>query len=116
VYDAKERAGFPRVAILTLDEGDNDPVRFWHYVIAACQKFQPGFGDEAQALLLAHRLPPFKPLHMMLVALLNELSQLEHPAMLILDDLHVISSPQVVESLSFLLDHLPASLHLILLI
>lgn len=107
---------FPHVASVMLDEGDNDPVRFWHYVITACQKFHPAFGQEALALLLAHRMPPFKPLHMMLIALLNELSQLAHPGILVLDDLHVISAPQVIETLSFFLDHLPASLHLVLLI
>ncbi|MEO6890335.1 MAG: LuxR C-terminal-related transcriptional regulator, partial [Ktedonobacteraceae bacterium] len=109
-------ADFPRVASVTLDEDDNDAVRFWRYIITACQQFQAGFGKEALELLLAHRLPPFKPLDMMLIALLNELSQLEHPGILILDDLHAISSPQVIETFSFFLDHLPTSLHLVMLI
>jgi len=107
---------FPQVASVTLDEGDNDPIRFWRYIIAACQKFRAGFGEEALELLLAHRLPSFKPLEMMLTALLNELSQLEHPNILILDDFHVIHSSQVTRTLSFFLDHLPTSFHLILLI
>jgi LuxR family transcriptional regulator, maltose regulon positive regulatory protein len=109
-------ADFPRVAYVTLDEGDNDPIRFWRYVIAACQKVHPGFGKQALDLLLANRLPPFKPLDMMLTALLNELSQLEASCVLILDDFHVIRSPQVSETLSFFLDHLPISFHLFLLI
>jgi ATP/maltotriose-dependent transcriptional regulator MalT len=107
---------FPHVAYVTLDEGDNDPIRFWRYVIAACQKFHPGFGKQALDLLLANRLPPFKPLEMMLTALLNELSQLEGPCVLILDDFHAIRSPQVSETLSFFLDHLPISFHLFMLI
>jgi len=110
------RQGFPRVAYIALDEGDNDPLLFWRYVIAACQQFRAGFGKEALDLLLANRLPPFKPLDMMLTALLNELSQLEQPCVLILDDFHVISSPQVRETLNFFLDHLPTSFHLFLLI
>jgi LuxR family maltose regulon positive regulatory protein len=110
------RADFPHAASVALDEGDNDPIRFWRYIIAAFRQFLPGFGEEAEELLLAHRLPPFKPLDMMLTALLNVLSRLEHPAILILDDLHVINSPQVVETLGFFLNHLPASLHLVLLI
>ncbi len=110
------RADFPRVASVTVDEDDNDVVRFWRYIIAACQQLRAGFGKEALELLLAHRLPPFKPLDMMLIALLNELSQLEHPGVLILDDLHAINSPQVIETLSFFLDHLPTSLHLVMLI
>ena len=86
-----DRADFPQIACVTLDEGDNDPIRFWRYIIAACQKFRAGLGKEALDLLLAHRRPPFKPLEMMLTALLNELSQLEHPGVLILDDFHVMS-------------------------
>ncbi|MDQ2886359.1 MAG: LuxR C-terminal-related transcriptional regulator [Chloroflexota bacterium] len=110
------QADFPRVASFTLDEGDNDPIRFWRYIIAACQGFRAEVGAEALALLSAHRLPPFKPLDLMLTALLNELSQLERPAVLILDDFHVINSSQVAEMLSFFLEHLPTSLHLIILI
>lgn len=116
IAERGNRMDFPQIACVTLDEGDNDPIRFWRYVIAACQQFRAGFGKEAQDLLLAHRLPPFKPLEMMLTALLNELSQLEHPAVLILDDFHAISSYQVIETLSFFLDHLPTSFHLIILI
>ena len=116
IVERSSRQDFPRVAYIALDEGDNDPIRFWRYVIAACQKFQPGFGREALDLLLANRLPPFKPLDMMLTALLNELSQLEQPCILILDDFHVISSPQVRETLSFFLDHLPTMFHLFLLV
>ncbi|MBE3561068.1 MAG: hypothetical protein IMW89_17875 [Ktedonobacteraceae bacterium] len=110
------RPDFPHVASVTLDEGDNDPIRFWRYVIAACQQFQPELGREALELLLAHRLPPFKPLSMMLTVLLNELSRLEQPCVLILDDVHVITSLQVAETLSFFLEHLPASFHLVMLI
>ncbi|GHO57400.1 LuxR C-terminal-related transcriptional regulator [Ktedonobacter robiniae] len=114
--DRSKQEKFPRVASLILDEGDNDVIRFWRYIIAACQAAYPGCGKEALEILRAHRLPPFKPLRMMLTALLNELSQLEHPAVLILDDCHVLHTPQVIETLSFFLDHLPTSLHLYMLI
>ena len=106
----------PHIAYLTLDEDDNDPIRFWHYLIAACQRFQPTCGKDTLTLLLAHRLPPFKPLTMMLTALLNALSQLEHPCVLILDDFHAIRSSGVIETLSFFLDHLPTTLHLMILL
>ena len=116
IAERSARQDFPRTAYIALDEGDNDPIRFWRYVIAACQKFQAGFGREALDLLLANRLPPFKPLDMMLTALLNELLQLEQPCILILDDFHAISAPQVRETLSFFLDHLPTSFHMFLLV
>ncbi|GHO45897.1 LuxR C-terminal-related transcriptional regulator [Ktedonospora formicarum] len=111
----KEQTGFHDVAYLTLDEDDNDPIRFWRYVIAACQAFREHFGREALELLYAHRLPPFKPLETMLVTLLNELSHLDRPALLVLDDVQVIDSPQVIASLTFFLEHLPSSFHLMLL-
>ena len=104
------------VAYVTLDGRDNDPIRFWRYIIAACQTFQPGFGMEALELLRAHRLPPFKPLDRMLTVFLNELSLLEHPAVLVLDDFHVLEPSPVADALSFVLEHLPATLHLIILI
>lgn len=116
IVQCQARPDFPRVASVTLDEGDNDPVRFWRYIIAACQQFREELGKEALELLLAHRLPPFKPLEMALTALLNELSLLEQPGVLILDDFHVINSSQVTETFNFFLDHLPASFHLIMLI
>ncbi|QBD76116.1 hypothetical protein EPA93_08880 [Ktedonosporobacter rubrisoli] len=109
------RADFPPVACITLDEGDNEPIRFWRYIIAACQRFRPGSGKEALELLLAQRLPPFKPLDMVPTLLLNELSQLERPGILILDDFHVINAAAVAEAFSFFIEHLPASLHVIIL-
>jgi LuxR family maltose regulon positive regulatory protein len=109
------RPDFACIAYVALDEGNNDPIRFWHYIIAACQKFHSEIGKEALDLLLASRLPPFKPLDIMLTALLNDLSQLEQPCVLVLDDFHMISSPVVSETLSFFLDHLPISFHLFLL-
>lgn len=105
-----------RVAYVTLDKSDNDPIRFWRYIIAACQTFQPGFGKEALELLLASRLPPFKPLEMLLTVLLNEMSRLEPPAVLVLDDFHVLDPSPITETLSFLLEHLPSAFHLIILI
>ena len=44
-------------AWLSLNAGDNDPVRFWQYVIAALQTIQPGIGQTAQELLDAPRPP-----------------------------------------------------------
>ena len=45
-------------AWLSLNAGDNDPVRFWQYVIAALQTIQPGIGQTAQGLLDAPRADP----------------------------------------------------------
>src|SRR5262249_47522219 len=39
------------VAWVSLDSGDNDPVRFWRYLITACQTFDPAIGATPLALL-----------------------------------------------------------------
>ncbi len=101
----------PAVAWLSLDTLDNDPVRFWASCIASLQSCLPTLGGEALALLHAREAPPLATI---LVALLNEIVQLDREVILILDDFHLISEPIIHEGLLFALDHLPANLHLIL--
>ena len=112
------RSDTTQIVYITLDQGDNDPIRFWRYVIAACQKIDAGIGKEALDLLPANRLPPFEPLPLerVLTPLLNDLHRLEHPCVLVLDDMGVIHSQQVSESLAFFLEHLPISFHMFLLV
>ncbi|MEO8392628.1 MAG: LuxR C-terminal-related transcriptional regulator [Chloroflexota bacterium] len=97
-------------AWVSLDENDDDPVRFLRYLITACQRFAPGLGDTSLNLLHA----PQPTLETALTLWLNELTRLDHPCVLILEDYHVISSPRIQESVAFLLDHLPTSLHLVI--
>ena len=97
-------------AWVSLDESDDDPVRFLRYVIAACQRFAPGLGDASTNLLHAPK-PSFETA---LTLWINELSTLDQRCVLILEDYHVITSAQIHESVVFLLDHLPASLHLVI--
>jgi LuxR family maltose regulon positive regulatory protein len=99
------------VAWLSLDTLDNDPIRFWTTCISSLQNCLPSLGVEALALLHAREAPPLSTI---LVALLNEIVQLDREVILILDDFHLISEQAIHEGLSFALDHLPANLHLIL--
>ena len=99
------------VAWLSLDALDNDPIRFWASVIAALRTCVPHLGQTALALLHAQEAPP---LSVILTAFLNELAQGAGAIILILDDYHVISDQAIHDSLLFLLDHLPARLHLVL--
>jgi LuxR family maltose regulon positive regulatory protein len=99
-------------AWLSLDEGDNDPVRFWTYVIAAVQAVGQDVGDEAKQIITSPQLRRTDPA---IISLLNEISELTGDLVLVLDDYHVIEAEQVHEDLSYLLDHQPANLHIVLI-
>jgi LuxR family transcriptional regulator, maltose regulon positive regulatory protein len=108
---------FPPVAWVSLDEGDNDPVRFLRYFIAACQTFHPDLGRSALALLFSALQPPFElpPLETMLTFLLNDIVHYVSRGLLILDDYHVITEPAVHETMAFFIDHLPPTVQVMLL-
>ena len=102
----------PSVAWVSLDEGDNDAVLFWRYVITACQTFNAAIGKAALELLRAARR---LPLEAALTTFINDLAQLERRCVLVLEDFHVISSSQISETVAYLIEHLPAMLHLVML-
>src|SRR5437660_2579832 len=100
-----------QVAWVTLDDQDNDPTRFWAYVIAALRHSGSPVGEATLAMLHA---PQPSLLRGTLTPLINELAALAQDTALILDDYHLISEPAIHESLQFVLDHLPACLHVLL--
>jgi len=100
-----------RVAWLSLDPRDNDPALFWRYFVAALQTAVPGVGETALALL--QPAPP-AAIEVVLTALLNDLDALPNDLTLVLDDYHVIDGPEVQAAMTFLLDHLPSKLHLVI--
>ena len=105
-------AGCARPAAwLSLDERDNDPVRFLTYLVAALQTIAPMLGAGVLGLLQAPQPPPAESI---LTALLNELTTLPHNVVLVLDDYHVIDAKAVDTALAFLLEHLPPQMHLVL--
>jgi LuxR family transcriptional regulator, maltose regulon positive regulatory protein len=91
-------------AWLSLDDADNDPAQFWTYVVEALRTVEPGIGGEALALLGARSA---SVLGLALPALVNELAALDRRIVLVLDDYHAITAPEVHEQLGWLLDHLP---------
>jgi LuxR family maltose regulon positive regulatory protein len=98
-------------AWLSLDRGDNDPVTFWTYVINALRTAAPGVGESALALLQAPQPPPIETV---LTVLLNDLGALAADTVLVLDDYHVVDARDVQDGMAFLLDHLPAGLHVVI--
>ena len=94
----------PRVAWLSLDAGDSELRRFLTHLVAAMQATSPGLGAEALALLENDRAFPAQAV---LVSLVNDLDELAGSTVVALDDYHVIDAPDIHESVTFLLDHLP---------
>ncbi len=99
-------------AWVTLDENDNDPVRFWTYVTTALRNLDSSVGRAMLAALSSSQPPA---LSTVLTLLINELSRLSRPCVLVLEDYHVISVAEIHATVSFLLQHLPDTLHLVLL-
>ncbi len=101
-----------KVAWLSLDEGDSDPTRFLTYLVAALRTVAPKLGEGVWEILHAAQSQP-PPSESILTALLNEVINLPDGFILVLDDYHVIDSRAVDEALTFLIDHLPPQMHLV---
>jgi LuxR family maltose regulon positive regulatory protein len=98
---------------LSLDEADNDLARFWSYVAAALQ----GALEDREigaALVTLFQSPHQSPVETLISGLINQLSAATNAIILILDDYHAINVEAVHQSLTFLLDHMPSQLHLII--
>ncbi len=99
------------VAWLSLDEGDNDPVQFVTYVVAALQQVDGRIGRSVQQFLGSPQSPPVQ---ILMTALLNDISAAGTPLALVLDDYHLIDSPAVHDAVGFVLDHQPSLMHLVI--
>ena len=99
-----------RVAWVSLDESDDEPTRFWRYVLTALR----GASDEVSpAALDALAVAGADPVDLALPILLNELAASSIPHVLVLDDFHVLGNARIHESVEFLVAYLPASLRLV---
>ena len=115
-------------AWLSLDEGDNDPARFLAYLVAALQTITEDIGEGVLALLQSPQPPPTESI---LTVLLNEITTIPDNFVLVLDDYHVIDTRSedastvdgkstgadaltVDEALTYLLEHLPPQMHLVI--
>src|SRR5215207_7658914 len=100
------------VAWVSLDEGDNDPVRFLSYLVAALRRI--GGEEIGEGILSALRSPEPPRIEAIMAALVNEIAALSGELTLFLDDYHMIDSESVHEVVSFLLEHLPPNIHLVI--
>src|SRR5438270_4735649 len=100
-----------QVAWLSLDEGDSDPTRFLTYLVAALRTIAPTLG---QGVLGALQSPQPPPPEAMLTALLNDLTTISDDFVLVLDDYHVLDAKAVDHALTYLVEHLPPQMHLVI--
>src|SRR5215208_4815179 len=99
------------VAWVSLDEADNDPIRFWTYLITACQSVRREIGQAALALLQTPQ--PFSDDHIPTI-LINDIDRSDADLVLVLDDYHTIQNETIHSAICFLLDHLPDNLHMVI--
>lgn len=110
---------------LSLDEGDNDPLRFFTYVLAALQTIKPDIAPSVQSILDSRQLTPAGQaasqssetgwIHTLMTAFINDLTKGSTPLILVLDDYHLISRESIHEAVQFLVEHQPPAIHLVMI-
>ena len=96
-------------AWVALDAHDNDPVRFWTYLIHALRALDPTAGELSLPML---RAPRISVVDDVLPVVCHELAALPHQVVLVLEDYHLIDNQEIDEGLSYFLEHLPRTLAL----
>lgn len=99
------------VTWLSLDEGDNDPTKFWAYFISSLQGLRPDLGESSLTFLQSSQA---LPINSILTATINDITAFPDVFSIVLDDYHVIDAQLIHEALTFLIDHLPANMHLVI--
>jgi LuxR family transcriptional regulator, maltose regulon positive regulatory protein len=100
-----------RFGWVSLDGGDDEPARFWSYVVAAIEGAAPEFPGTAARRL---RGPGVSIADEVLPVLANQLARLTQPLVVVLDDYHVVSNEAIHAGVGYLLDRLPSGVHLAL--
>lgn len=103
-----------QVAWLSLDEDDNDPVRFLTYFITAFNQIKEIDADIGQGALSMLQSPQPPPANTVLISLINDLATISEKVIFVLDDYHLIQAQIIHQALVFLLENLPPQLHLVI--
>lgn len=107
----EKKSAYERIAWISLDEGNNELARFWHYVCAALAQIDVTIREHLPALLqsLTHANEA------LLIPLINLLAETDTPLVLVLDDCHHITDERIHQALAFLLQHMPKQMHIVML-
>ena len=98
------------VVWISLDEGDNEKTRFLSYFISALRGVSGDFGDSVREML--HASQPAGT-EILLSGLINEIVEIHQPFVIVLDDYHVITNPEIDEILTFMVENQPVEMHLV---
>ncbi len=109
VLDWLGKSGLP-AAWVSLDSYDNNPMVFWRYVSAALDGIVNGLSKETEYVFSSHELLKAN-IHINI--LIDQLSEVQSDFLLVLDNLHLITDPSILQGLSYLIDYLPANMHLV---
>lgn len=110
VRDWIDRGDF-QAAWLSLDTGDDDLFQFLRYLVFSLRTIFPEFGERVIQMIQYPQNPSGE---FIMTTLINEIFEMKHVFVLVLDDYHVIEDPEIDEALVFLLDNLPGNMHLIM--
>ncbi len=108
---------------VSLDEGDDEPLRFLNYLIAALQKLDGSTGESAQSMMTSPNIPSHE---ILMTSLINDLIEsrrlpvdetrpLASPIVIAFDDFQKIRSQYILQAVQFLLDHQPPDIHLVII-
>ena len=99
-------------AWFSLDNGDNDPAVFLNYIISGIQSIHSAFGQSALRLLNSPNKPSVESITSLLI---NEILNINQNFILVLDDFHLIKSNEVLKLVTYLLEHIPGNVHIVIL-
>ncbi len=99
------------LAWITFEHADNDGQRFWSYIGAALEKLHGPVSEHVRDFLQSSATAPIED---GLSALINTLMALPVDVLLVLDDFQMITAQEIHHSLTFLLEHMPPKLHLLI--
>ena len=97
---------------LSLDARDNDPGRFFTYLIAALQKLAPAFGHEISGIIKSGQIPPDESIS---AAMINVMLRINHRFILLLDDFHTIHDNSILNVMHQIITNQPHQLHLVII-
>jgi LuxR family transcriptional regulator, maltose regulon positive regulatory protein len=101
-------------AWVSLDEQDNDPIRLWRHIVEALRQVVPQVEDFGADVLVGLSAVGQRFVGITLPTLINELAELPHRVVLVLDDYQFVTEERSHETVAFLVEHIPENIHLVI--